>query len=54
MCKIKDVFWDEEEAVYQVHPPKSKYVNLMTNCLHLWRPKVGVHGVNPEWDEVMR
>ena len=53
MCKIKDVFWDEEEAVYQVHPPKSKYVNLMTNCLHLWRPKAGVHGMNPEWDEVI-
>lgn len=54
MCKIKDIFWDEEEAVLQIHPPKSKYVNLMQNCLHLWRPKNGVHGMNPEWDEVMK
>jgi len=52
MCKIKDIFWDEEEAVFQIHPPRSKYVNMMENCLHLWRPKGGVHGMNPEWDEV--
>ena len=51
MCEIKDIFWDEEEAVLQIHPPRSKYVNMMTNCLHLWRPKKGIHGMNPEWDE---
>lgn len=37
MCKIKDMFWDDEDAVYQIHPPKSEYVNLHPNCLHLWR-----------------
>ena len=52
MCQIKDIFWDEEETVFQVHPPRSKYVNMLENCLHLWRPKGGVHGMNPEWDEV--
>ena len=51
MCIIKDIFWDDEEAVLQIHPPKSKHVNLMENCLHLWRPKGGIHGMNPEWDE---
>lgn len=54
MCKIKDIFWDEEETVFQIHPPRSKYVNMMKNCLHLWRPKDGVHGMNPEWDEVTK
>ena len=38
MCLIKEMFWREEEAVIQIHPPKSNYVNNMENCLHLWRP----------------
>ena len=37
MCKIKDIFFNEEEAVIQIHPPKSDYVNNVPNCLHLWR-----------------
>ena len=37
MCKIKDIFWDDDEAVIQIHPPKADYVNNMPNCLHLWR-----------------
>ena len=37
MCKVKDIFFKEEEAVIQIHPPKSQYVNNMPNCLHLWR-----------------
>lgn len=40
MCLIKDIFWDEEEMVVQIHPKKSEYVNL-TEALHLWRPKDG-------------
>jgi hypothetical protein len=39
MCKIKDIFFEDEEAVIQVHPKKSEYVNNMTNCLHLWQCK---------------
>ena len=38
MCAIKDMFFHEEEAVVQYHPPKSDYVNNHPNCLHLWRP----------------
>lgn len=38
MCKIKELFWDDEDAVMQLHPPKSEYVNNVANCLHLWRP----------------
>lgn len=37
MCKVKDWFWDPEEAVFQLHPPKSEYVNTHPYCLHLWR-----------------
>lgn len=40
MCEVKDIFWDEEEEVVQIHPQKSNYVN-MTEALHLWRPANG-------------
>lgn len=42
MCFIKDIFWEDEENVVQIHPKKSEYVN-MTEALHLWRP------VNGDW-----
>ena len=38
MCAIKDLFFEEEEVVMQLHPKKSEYVNNHENCLHLWRP----------------
>jgi hypothetical protein len=38
MCFVKDLFWLPEEAVMQLHPPESSYVNNHPNCLHLWRP----------------
>lgn len=41
MCKVKGLFWDDEDCVVQFHPPKRDYVNLHPYCLHLWRP-VGV------------
>ena len=37
MCWIKDLFFDEDETVIQLHPPKSKHINLHDHCLHLWR-----------------
>lgn len=37
MCYLKDVFFEDEEEVYQIHPPKSQYVNIRENCLHLWK-----------------
>lgn len=39
MCWIKGLFFDDEEAVMQLHPPKSEYVNNHSRCLHLWRPQ---------------
>lgn len=38
MCVLKDIFFEEEEEVYQIHPKKSEYVDMVNNCLHLWKP----------------
>lgn len=38
MCLLKDMFFYEYETVVQYHPKKSEKVNIMSNCLHLWRP----------------
>lgn len=38
MCYVKSLFWDEEETVMQLHPPKSRWINNHRYCLHLWRP----------------
>lgn len=38
MCKIKEMFFDDEEIVMQLHPKKSEYVNIHKYTLHLWRP----------------
>ena len=37
MCKLKDFFFEDEEEAIQIHPKKSEYINIMDNCLHLWR-----------------
>lgn len=37
MCRIKDLFWDSDDAVIQIHPPGDDYVNNHAYCLHLWR-----------------
>jgi hypothetical protein len=58
MCWIKEQFWDPEDAVMQLHPPRSTWVNNHPICLHLWRPLhkeiplpdpmlVGLQGVEP-------
>ena len=47
MCKIKDLFWGEEETVIQFHPPHSEYVNQHKYCLHLWREIEGVINLPP-------
>jgi hypothetical protein len=38
MCQIKAVFWDDDDCVMQLHPPKADWVNNHSYCLHLWRP----------------
>lgn len=52
-------FFADDEAVMQIHPPRSQWVNNHPHCLHLWRPidgeiplpppvLVGVRGITPE------
>lgn len=38
MSFVKDLFWEPEETVIQIHPPKSQYINTHPFVLHLWRP----------------
>lgn len=38
MSFVKSVFWDDDDCVMQLHPPRSEYVNNHDYCLHLWRP----------------
>lgn len=41
MCIVKSLFWGEQEAVIQFHPPKSEHINNHAGCLHLWRYTAG-------------
>lgn len=41
MCRVKELFWEDTDAVVQYHPPADVYVNTHPFCLHLWRP-IGV------------
>lgn len=38
MSFVKDLCWDGEDVVMQLHPKKSEYVNNHPYVLHLWRP----------------
>ena len=38
MCEIKDLFWDEDDCVMQLHPPQEDWISNHDYCLHLWRP----------------
>lgn len=37
MCFVKDLFWDPDDVVIQLHPRRSEYVNNHPHVLHLWR-----------------
>src|SRR5258708_420898 len=34
MCHVKELFWDDEDIVMQLHPRKSEYVNCHPYVLH--------------------
>jgi hypothetical protein len=38
MNHVKKLFFEPEECVMQLHPPKSEYININPYVLHLWRP----------------
>lgn len=41
MSYVKDLCWDPEDVVMQLHPKQSEYINQHPHVLHLWRP-IGV------------
>ena len=53
MCMLKDMFWDDDEVVMQLHPAKKNYVNNMKNCLHLWKPIEQFSGKLPIPPDIM-
>lgn len=38
MCRVKELFWGDEEWVVQYHPARDDYVNDHPGVLHLWQP----------------
>lgn len=38
MCRMKDIFWNKDEACVEYHPKEEDYVNMHKHCLHIWRP----------------
>jgi hypothetical protein len=48
---IKDIFWKEDETVFQFHVPKADHINRHPYCLHLWRP-IGITIPLPPKDTV--
>lgn len=38
MCKIKEMFFENDETVIQYIMAKKDNINFKENCLHLWRP----------------
>ena len=57
MCRVKEIFWNDDEACVEYHPKKEDYINNNEYCLHIWRPleaelptppsiMVGVKGVD--------
>lgn len=36
MCRMKELFFDDEAWVVQFHPPRAAYVNDHPYVLHLW------------------
>lgn len=37
MCKMKEIFWRDDEVCMELHPKKEEYVNNHPYCLHIWR-----------------
>lgn len=40
MAFVKDLCWDEDDVVMQLHPRRAEYVNVHAYTLHLWRPRL--------------
>ena len=53
MCRLKDMFWRDDETVIQYHPAKADYVNNLKHCLHLWKPIEEYTGKLPIPDSIL-
>lgn len=49
MAAVKELFFRDDEAVFQFHPPKQLHVNYHEFCLHLWRPQSIAIALPPRW-----
>lgn len=49
MSYIKDLFWNENEVVMQLHVDKKNHINLHPYCLHLWQPQDQIIPVPPNF-----
>jgi hypothetical protein len=49
MCWFKNLFFEPEETVMQLHPPASAHINNHPFCLHLWRPQNEVIPAPKQW-----
>lgn len=37
MCRMKEIFWGDDEVCVEYHPKKEDYVNFHPHCLHIWK-----------------
>ena len=37
MCYVKNLFWEPEDVVWQLHPAESDWISDHDHVLHLWR-----------------
>jgi hypothetical protein len=47
MDTVKRIFWDDEDCVVQMHPPRSNWINFHNFTLHLWR-QIGTEWAQPD------
>jgi len=38
MCFVKDLFWEQDEVVMQLHVASKDHININEHVLHLWKP----------------
>lgn len=49
MCRVKEMFFKDDECVVQFHPAVQDHINIHKNCLHLWRPQSGKFPMPPKF-----
>src|SRR3954471_7228963 len=46
VCRL---FWADDEAVMQLHPPRSDWISNHPHCLHMWKPTEMEIPLPPPW-----